>query len=126
MTTTWQDTDLTRIAEAEELTIRPRRADGSLRNPLPIWVVRAGDELYVRSYKGDAASWYRTVKASHAGHVGAGGVEADVELVEEADGTLNDRIDEAYRAKYGRYGASYVDAINSPASRATTLRLSRR
>ena len=126
MTTPWQDTDLARIADAEELTIQPQRADGSLRNPLPIWVVRAGDELYIRSYKGDAASWYRTVKASHAGHVSAGGVEADVEFGEETDGTVNDRIDEAYRAKYGRYGANYVDAINSPTSRATTLRLGQR
>ena len=126
MTASWQNTELVRIADAEELTIQPRRPDGSLRAPLPIWVVREGDELYVRSYKGDAGAWYRTAKASHAGHVRAGGVEADVEFGEEGDSALNDRIDEAYRAKYQRYGDSYMAAINSPTSRATTLRLIRR
>jgi hypothetical protein len=126
MTTAWQNTDLNRIAEAQELTIQARRADGSLRNPLPIWVVRAGDELYIRSYKGDAAAWYRTALAGRAGHVSAGGVEADVEFGEATDGALNDQIDEAYRAKYASYGASYTDAMTSDTSRATTLRLTPR
>lgn len=126
MSTVWQNTDLVRIAEAQELTIQTRRSDGSLRNPLPIWVVRAGDELYIRSYKGDSAAWYRTAQASHAGHVSAGGVEADVEFGAETDGALNDRVDEAYRAKYAGYGASYTDAMTSAASRATTLKLTPR
>ena len=34
-----------------------------------------------------------------------------------------DRIDAAYRAKYGRYAASIIDSINSPQARSTTLKL---
>lgn len=46
---TWTDEELTRVASAEELKIAPRRRDGTLRHPVAIWVVRYGDDLYVRS-----------------------------------------------------------------------------
>jgi hypothetical protein len=44
-----------------------------------------------------------------------------VTFTEVADDGVNDRVDAAYRAKYGRYGAGYVNPI--VASRDTTLRL---
>jgi hypothetical protein len=43
---TWTSDELVRIGGAEELRIAPLRADGTLRNPVIIWVVRHGDELY--------------------------------------------------------------------------------
>jgi hypothetical protein len=36
--------------------------------------VRVGDELYVRSWRGDGGRWYRAANASGEGHVSAGGV----------------------------------------------------
>lgn len=39
--TTWTDDELAKIGGAEELEIAPWRSDGSLRRPVPIWVVRA-------------------------------------------------------------------------------------
>jgi hypothetical protein len=36
---------------------------------------------------------------------------------------LNQRIDAAYRAKYGRYGSSYLEPMTSGETRTTTLRL---
>lgn len=53
--TTWTPDELSRIASADELSIQPRRTDGSLRAPTPIWVVRDGDDLYVRAYAAAAA-----------------------------------------------------------------------
>jgi hypothetical protein len=47
--TAWTDEDLRRIGEAEELEIAPVRRTGELRRRTPIWVVRAGDDLYVRA-----------------------------------------------------------------------------
>lgn len=35
----------------------------------------------------------------------------------------HDAIDQAYRAKYARYGSSYVDPMVSPDARAATLQL---
>jgi len=39
-TTTWTSDELSRIEAAPELEIAPRRRDGTLRKPVPIWVVR--------------------------------------------------------------------------------------
>ena len=45
----WTDDELDRIDAQDELRIAGRRRDGSLRDPVIIWMVRDGDELYVRS-----------------------------------------------------------------------------
>jgi hypothetical protein len=122
--TAWTSDELTRIATAEELQIQPRRPDGSLRTPTPIWVVREGEDLYVRSYRGSQGRWYRAVQAAHEGRIGAGGVTKDVSFTAAGDDQeLGERIDAAYRAKYQRYGSSYVTPMIAAAARATTLRL---
>ena len=87
-----------------------------------IWVVRVGDDLYVRSYKGRDGAWFRAVQARHDGHIRADGVEKDVDFVKVTDLGVNDQIDVAYRTKYHRY-SSYVPPMISPQARATTLRL---
>lgn len=120
--TTWTNEELDKIGNAEELEIAPRQRDGVLRKPLPIWVVRVGDNLYVRSYRGRAGAWFRAAQDTHQGHIRAGGVEKDVIFSEETDPTINDRIDAAYRAKYGRY-PQYVAPMVTPEVRATTLKL---
>ncbi|MFH8496759.1 DUF2255 family protein [Streptomyces coeruleorubidus] len=119
--TTWTSDELQRIAEAEELELAPLRRDGTLRAPVPVWVVRDGDDLYVRSFRGTDGGWWRTARAGRAGHVRAGGVDKDVAFTDLRDDETNDRIDTAYRTKYGHYGGAYVDPM--VASRATTLRL---
>ncbi|WP_367324555.1 DUF2255 family protein [Streptomyces sp. HUAS ZL42] len=119
--TAWTNDELTRIEHAEELRMAPSRSDGTPRTPVPIWVVRDGEDLYVRSFRGSAGAWYRTARASHEGRIRSGGVDKDVTLIEVSDPAVNDRIDTAYRTKYGRYGASYVDPM--VASRDTTLKL---
>jgi hypothetical protein len=80
------------------------------------------DELFVRSYKGPAAAWYRAARRSHEGHIRAGGVERDVALV-DADHEGDDLLDAAYRAKYRRYGARFVDPVVGPVARAATPKL---
>lgn len=119
---TWSTDDLDRISGADELHIAPRRADGTLRKPTTIWVVRDGEELYVRSWRGADGAWWRTAHASHGGHVTAGGVDSDVAFTEVSDTALNDQVDAAYRSKYGRY-SEYVEPMVADAARATTLRL---
>ncbi len=121
----WTSAELNKIGGAEELEIAPRRRDGALRKPVTIWVVRVGDDLYVRSYKGSTSAWFRGVQMQHAGRIWAGGVEKDVAFREETDPAVNDQIDAAYRAKYGRY-PQYVAPMLTPAVRATTIRLTPR
>jgi len=119
--TGWTSDELARVGDAEELTVQPLLADGRIGKPLPIWVVRAGDELYVRSWRGDDGAWYRAAKARRQGHISAGGVERHVEFA-EADDAVNDAVDAGYRDKYARY-PSYVEPMVTAQARATTLRL---
>jgi hypothetical protein len=120
--TTWTSKELNQIERAEELEIAPLRRDGALRNPVTIWVVRVGDDLYVRSYRGRSGAWFRAAQVRHGGHIRAGGVDKDVTFVEEADPGINDQIDDAYRAKYRRY-PQYVAPMVTPEARATTIKL---
>ncbi len=119
--TAWGPDELERIASVEELEVAPRRTDGSLRTPTPIWVVRAGEELYVRSWRGTAGGWYRAAHATHQGHVRAGGLERDVTF-EDAPDDVDDAVDAGYRQKYGRY-SGYVEPMVAAQARATTLKL---
>ena len=120
--TAWPSDELSKIAAAEELAIAPLRPDGTLRKPVPIWVVRHGDDLYVRSYKGQNGAWFRDAQRTHQGHIRADGVQKDVTFA-DADHTLDDQIDAAYRAKYQPYAAAFVPPMLTPQARATTLRL---
>jgi hypothetical protein len=117
----WTDDELSRIGEAEELEIASRRRDETLRSAVTIWVVRDGDDLYVRSVNGRTSSWFRGVEVRHEGHIRAGGVDKDVTFVETQN--LNDAIDAAYRAKYRRYADNIVGSIVTPNARAATLKL---
>ena len=118
----WTADELDKIAAGEELELAPARRDGTLRKPVTIWVVRHGDDLYVRSVYGRASSWFRGTQDRHEGHIRAGGVDKDVLFV-EADDDVNDELDAAYRAKYRRYAASIISSINSPQAQAATVKL---
>jgi hypothetical protein len=120
--TAWTSDELTKIGTPEELEIAPRRRNGTLRNPVTIWVVRVGDDLYVRSYRGRSGAWFRAAQVSHKGRIRAGGMEKDVTFVPESDSDLNDQIDAAYRSKYGRY-PQFVAPMVTAEVRATTLKL---
>lgn len=120
--TAWTTDELSTIGVADELELAPLRSDGTLRKPVTIWVVRVGDDLYVRSWRGRGGSWFRAAQARHAGRIRAGGVEKDVTFVEETDPGANDQIDAAYRTKYRR-SSSYVPPMISPEARTTTLKL---
>jgi hypothetical protein len=121
--TTWTSNELTKIGTAEELEIASLRSDGTLRKPVTIWVVRLGDDLYVRSVNGRTSAWFRGTQVLHEGHIRAGGVEKDVTFVEEATPDMNNQIDAAYRTKYRRYAASIISHIVSPEARSTTIKL---
>lgn len=118
----WSSDELKRIGESDEIEIAGLREDGALHKPVIIWVVRVGDDLYVRSYRGRNGAWYRGALERHAGRIWAGGMEKDVTFVDENDPAINDQIDAVYRSKYRR-SAQYVPPMLTPEARATTLKL---
>jgi hypothetical protein len=116
----WTEAELADIGGANELLIAPERGDGTLQRSRIVWVVRHGDDVYVRSVNGPGGAWFRGLRVRHAGHVSAGAVDADV-VFEDADHGLDDEIDEEYRRKYGR-SSTAVDRITSSDARSTTVR----
>jgi hypothetical protein len=124
--TGWTTDELTRLEAAQELEIAPVRRNGELRRRTTIWVVRAGDDLYVRAAYGRDSGWHGVARTSRKARIWAGGVEKDVTIADADDETVLDRIDAAYREQYGARYASIVDSINDDEHRATTLRLTPR
>ena len=119
----WASDELNKIGKAEELKIASLRQDGTLRKPVIIWVVRVGDDIYVRSVNGRGSAWFRSVQTRHEGQIRAGGVVKDVTFVEEPDLDINEQIDAAYRTKYRRYAESIINHINGSEARAATIKL---
>ena len=122
MSSGWSDDQLRRVGDAIELDVASRRGDGSLRPFVTMWVVRVGDDLYVRSAGGPDRPWYRHALASGTGRVRAGGIEADVTFGHAAD-EAQDAIDDVDHAKYDHYGPRIVGSVVGPAAHAVTVQL---
>jgi hypothetical protein len=118
---TWTGDELASVEAAQELRVVTMRPDGTPRKAIPVWVVRVGDDLFVRSAYGPGSAWYRAATARREGRISADGVDRNVAF-EDADHDLDDQVDAAYRDKYGSY-ASIVDSMITPEIRATTIRL---
>lgn len=117
----WDSAELARLDRADELNISSRRADGSLRGFVPIWMVAVDGDLYVRSARGPNG-WYRRALASGSGRVRAGGVERDVTFTDAPDAP-HAAIDAAYFRKYKRYGDSMVGHVTGDWMRELTVRI---
>ena len=118
----WRSDELNRIGNAEEIRIATRRKDNTLRDRVIIWVVRVGNDIYIRCVNGRDGAWFRGVLTKHQGCIWAGGMEKDIQFIEETDPKLNASIDEAYLTKYQRY-PQWVAPMVTPKVRAATLKL---
>jgi hypothetical protein len=118
----WAAEELDKIGAADELEIAALRPDGTLRPATTIWVVRVGDDLYVRSYRGRRGGWFRSVLRRPEGRIRAAGLTRDIAF-QEPDDADHAAIDHAYQTKHARYASSYVEPMVSPDATAATLRL---
>lgn len=119
----WNSDEIDAVGTATELLITTRRADGSLRSWTPIWAVRVGDELYVRSWKGEAGAWYRHALRAGRARMRAAQIEREVAVDHlPADDAAHVAIDAAYRGKYGAHSSYVAPMVASPALECT-LRL---
>ena len=120
----WSPDELTQIDEADDLKIAPFREDGvTYGTPTWIWEIVVDGELYVRGYNGQKSRWYQAAVRQKAGRIIAAGMTREVAF-EPVDGAINDRIDEAYRAKYGK--SEYLAPMISARARAATVRIAPR
>jgi hypothetical protein len=114
-------TDLDRIIAADNLHIAPFRDDGaSYGTPTWIWCVAVDGALYVRGNHGQNSRWYQAAIRQRAGKIVAAGMTMEVTF-EPVDGAVNDRIDDAYRAKYAK--SQYLKPMISDRARSATIRV---
>lgn len=116
----FEESDLAAIEAAEEVDIETRTAPGEARRTI-IWIVRDGDEVYVRSVRGPRGRWYREALADPevAVHVDGRRIAARAELAH--DPASIQACSEALRVKYrDDYSlGSMLEAENLP----TTMKL---
>jgi hypothetical protein len=121
---TWSKDELRKIAEADDLHISPFREDGvTYGTPIWIWSVAVDAALYVRGYNGRNSLWYQAAVRQRAGRIIAAGMTKEVTF-EPVDGPINDRIDNAYRAKY--YGSPYLSSMVGARARSATAKVTPR
>lgn len=123
MSTKFTTEELQSIDKADDLKISPFREDGkTYGTPTWIWEVVVDDNLYVRAYNGKNGRWYQSAIKQKAGRIHAAGMVKDVtfEAVEN-DETLNTKIDEAYKAKYGK--SPYLSPMISNRAKEATIRI---
>lgn len=119
--TAWLKDELSKIAETDDLKISPLRDDAAtFGTPTWIWSVVVDDALYVRGYNGRESRWYQAAVRQKAGRIIAAGMTKAVTF-EPVDGPLNDRIDDAYRAKYR--GSPYLSPMIGRQARSATVRV---
>jgi hypothetical protein len=120
----WTEKELNQIAATDDLHIAPFREDGVTYGTLTwIWSVVVDNELYVRPYNGSSSRWYKAAMAQRAGRITAAGIAKEVAF-EPAEESINDRIDDAYRAKYA--SSPYLKPMIGPRTRATTVKITPR
>ena len=121
--TEWKSSELDIIGTIEEIDISSLRNDSTLSKPVTIWVVRIGNNLYIRAINGPGSVWFRHTQVRHSGHISADGVEKDVDFVEETEPAINTQIDDAYQTKYQQYEQSIVNTELTSEAKSTTLKL---
>ena len=121
MTALWSPDELRLMNAAGELRIAVKRSDGSLRGWVPIWVVCAGGQVYVRTWYRRDTGWFGHALRSRRARIRVPGLEADVTIEDIGDAStqVTTDVDAAYRTKYGGGAGSMVTATAT----ATTLLL---
>src|SRR4051794_31549812 len=120
----WNPDTLAALGDALEVDVTPFTADGTPRPSRTIWSIRVGDELYVRSWKGPGAVWFRDAVATHQGEISVtGGGASQLVTFEEVDATapVQAQLSAGYLSKYAADG--YASAMNEQGPLESTLRL---
>jgi hypothetical protein len=101
--------------------VAPFREDGKTYGmPTWIWSVVVDGDLFVRAYNGTRSRWYQAALKQKAGRITAAGMTKEAAF-EPVSGAVNDRIDDAYRAKYK--DSPYLAPMIGTSGRAATVRI---
>jgi len=91
--------DLERIRATHEVEIETQAPDGPAHRTV-IWVVVEGDEVFVRSYRGATARWYREAVANPAVALHVGDRRLSATAISATDPDAVERTSAGFQAKY--------------------------
>jgi hypothetical protein len=109
---------LSELRDVREVSIRTGKHP---KSAVVIWIVVAGDEVFVRSVRGAKGRWYRDLAADGPATLELGGRRLAVQALPASDPASVTRASDEYLRKYrtSPYAQSMVGADVLP----TTLRL---
>jgi len=107
------------LDRTREVDIETRSPTGRVHS-VPIWIVVAGDDVFVRTYRGKTSRWYRELLAG-PGALAFGGKRVPVRAIPAVDPDSVRRTSDGYRRKYARSGS--LDSMLTRSVLPTTLRL---
>jgi hypothetical protein len=106
------------LRDVREVRIRTGRHPDTA---VAIWVVVAGDEVFVRSVRGKSGRWYRDLAAGGWATLEFARCRLDVQAVPATDAAAVARASTEYLRKYEL--SPYAQTMVKPESLSTTLRL---
>jgi hypothetical protein len=112
---------LKKFAEAKEVDVETRSADGKLHS-VTIWIVVVDGVPYVRSVRGPKGRWFRELMARKEGAIKVGRVRHPVRPYLVKDDATNALVSQAIDTKYKTSRASVIAMVRSEVL-ATTARL---
>ena len=90
--------DIRLLAEADEVNLETR--SGPRTHRVIIWVVEVDGSLYIRSWLGESAKWFRRVSENPGVALTAGRVRVEFTAVPATDDASNEAVSEAFWNKY--------------------------
>jgi hypothetical protein len=96
---TFAASDLSAIAQAEEVRIETRAADGTVHRTI-IWIVEHDGQLYVRAVNGPGARWFREATADTAIALIVGKTRYEAHVVPATDPASIEACSAGLREKY--------------------------
>jgi hypothetical protein len=107
------------LHSAQEVRIRTsRRSDRGVT----LWIVVAGEMVFVRSFRGPRAIWFSGAMADGQASLEIGGRLVEVRVTPVADPATIAAVSQAFLSKY--VDSPYAQAMVAPEILSTTLRLS--
>ena len=109
------------LAGANSVRIETRRGPRAPVHKTPIWVVVDGREVYVRSWRGRTARWFREIRAHPGSALLKGEVRIPVRAVQVRGARAIARASKGYLKKYAK--SPYAGEMVRQEILSTTLRL---
>jgi hypothetical protein len=111
-----------RLEQTEDIQIETRRSGAeSPAHRTTTWVVVVGDDVFVRSVRGNVGRWYQEIKANPMAVVHVAEQHLRVKAIPVTDDMMIARVSDEYHKKYGK--SDHMPPMVRPEVLPTTLRL---